>query len=56
MRPFPHQSPMFQVADFYSAPVAGFRSAVDTGGYVGYRFPAEVISHAVWLYLWTVPA
>jgi putative transposase len=24
--------------------------------YAGYRFPPEVISHAVWLYLWTVPA
>ena len=24
--------------------------------YAGYRFPPEVISHAIWLYLWTVPA
>src|ERR1700722_14060643 len=24
--------------------------------YAGYRFPPEVIDHAIWLYLWTVPA
>jgi hypothetical protein len=24
--------------------------------YRRHRFPAEVIAHAVWLYLWTVPA
>ena len=24
--------------------------------YQRHRFPPEVISHAVWLYLWTVPA
>jgi hypothetical protein len=24
--------------------------------YQRHRFPQEVISHAVWLYLWTVPA
>src|SRR3954469_22072876 len=28
-RPFPHRSPILQVADFYSAPVACFCSAVD---------------------------
>ena len=30
--------------------IAGMTTASDSPDYTGYRFPAEIISHAVWLY------
>ena len=30
--------------------IGGMTTASDSPTYTGYRFPAEIISHAVWLY------
>src|SRR4051794_1246004 len=34
----------------------GYPDRMTSLSYRGHRFPAAIIQHAIWLYLWTVPA
>jgi hypothetical protein len=34
----------------------GYSDPMTSLSYRGHRFPAAIIQHAIWLYLWTIPA
>ena len=34
----------------------GYSGRMTSLSYSGHRFPTAIIQHAIWIYLWTVPA